>query len=77
MLTFLNQRFVRNALKLFERQYWLWWHSDIRRGKRLLGFCLVFEKESGSFVGEAGLFHLLFDDAQPEIELGYHLHKKF
>ena len=42
-----------------------------------MGFCLVFEKESGNFIGEAGLFHLLFDDAQPEIELSYHLHKKF
>jgi GrpB-like predicted nucleotidyltransferase (UPF0157 family)/RimJ/RimL family protein N-acetyltransferase len=45
--------------------------------KHGMGFCLVFEKESGSFVGEAGIFHLLFNDEQPEIELGYHLHKKF
>ncbi|HCJ1159129.1 TPA: GNAT family N-acetyltransferase [Legionella pneumophila] len=45
--------------------------------KHGMGFCLVFEKESGNFVGEAGLFHLLFDDKQSEIELGYHLHKKF
>lgn len=45
--------------------------------KHRMGFCLVFEKESGSFIGEAGLFHLLFDDTQSEIELGYHLHKKF
>ncbi|CAM2773341.1 GNAT family N-acetyltransferase [Legionella worsleiensis] len=45
--------------------------------KHGMGFYLVFEKESGSFVGEAGLFHLLFDDTQPEIEVGYHLHKKF
>jgi len=45
--------------------------------KHRMGFCLVFEKESGSFIGEAGLFHLLFDDTQPEIELGYHLHRKF
>jgi GrpB-like predicted nucleotidyltransferase (UPF0157 family)/RimJ/RimL family protein N-acetyltransferase len=45
--------------------------------KHGMGFCLVFEKESGDFVGEAGLFHLLFDDTQPELELGYHLHKKF
>src|SRR3990167_10800322 len=45
--------------------------------KNGMGFCLVFEKESGSFIGEAGLFHLLFDDTQSEIELGYHLHKKF
>ncbi|HRD69010.1 MAG TPA: GNAT family N-acetyltransferase [Legionella sp.] len=42
-----------------------------------MGFCLVFEKESGNFVGEAGIFHLLFDDTQPEIEINYHLHKKF
>jgi RimJ/RimL family protein N-acetyltransferase len=45
--------------------------------KHRIGFCLVFEKESGNFIGEAGLFHLLFDDSQPEIELGYHLYKKF
>ncbi|HAU1322417.1 TPA: GNAT family N-acetyltransferase [Legionella pneumophila] len=45
--------------------------------KHGMGFCLVFEKESGSFIGEAGLFHLLFDDAQSEVELGYHLYKKF
>ncbi|MBA3537650.1 MAG: GNAT family N-acetyltransferase [Tatlockia sp.] len=45
--------------------------------KQGMGFCLVFERESTHFIGEAGLFHLLFDDAQPEIELGYHLHKKF
>ncbi|KTD56741.1 multifunctional nucleotidyltransferase/glutamate rich protein GrpB/ribosomal protein alanine acetyltransferase [Legionella santicrucis] len=47
------------------------------RKKFDLGFNLVFEKEGGSFVGEAGLFHLLFDDTQPKIEVGYHLHKKF
>lgn len=45
--------------------------------KHGMGFCLVFEKESSRFVGEAGLFHLLFDDTQPEIEVSYHLHKKF
>lgn len=45
--------------------------------KHGMGFCLIFEKESGQFIGEAGLFHLLFDDTQPEIEVDYHLHKKF
>ena len=45
--------------------------------KHGMGFYLVFEKDSGSFIGEAGLFHLLFDDTQPEIEVGYHLHKKY
>jgi RimJ/RimL family protein N-acetyltransferase len=47
------------------------------QNKHGMGFCLVFEKESGNFIGEAGIFHLLFDDTQPEIEIGYHLHKKF
>ena len=42
-----------------------------------MGFFLVFEKENGNFIGEAGIFHLLFDDTQSEIEVGYHLHKKF
>jgi GrpB-like predicted nucleotidyltransferase (UPF0157 family) len=41
------------------------------------GFCSVFEKDSGAFVGQAGLFHLGFCEEQPEIELGYRLHKKF
>ena len=45
--------------------------------KHGMGFCQVLEKESGSFVGETGLFHLLFNDTQPEIEVGYHLHKSF
>ncbi len=45
--------------------------------KHDMGFYLVFEKESGNFIGEAGLFHLLFDDTQSEIEIGYHLHKKY
>ena len=45
--------------------------------KHGMGFYLVFEKDSGSFIGEAGLFHLLFDDTQSEIKVGYHLHKKY
>ena len=45
--------------------------------KHRIGFCTVFEKETGELVGEAGVFHLLFDDTQPQIEVGYHLHKKF
>src|SRR3990167_7682419 len=45
--------------------------------KHGMGLCLVFEKESGTFIGEAGLNHLLFDDTQPEIEIDYHLYKKF
>jgi RimJ/RimL family protein N-acetyltransferase len=39
------------------------------------GFFTVFKKESGEFIGQAGLFHLGFDVDQPEIELAYRLHK--
>ena len=41
------------------------------------GFSLgcVFEKESGVFVGRAGLIHLGYDDTQPDIEVAYALTK--
>lgn len=41
------------------------------------GFSLgcVFEKESGLFVGRAGLIYLAYNDTQPEIEVGYALIK--
>ena len=42
-----------------------------------LAFYSVFEKDTGNFVGQAGLFHLGFNVNQPEIELAYRLHKKF
>ncbi|MDR3501188.1 MAG: GNAT family N-acetyltransferase [Legionella sp.] len=35
----------------------------------------VFAKESGAFVGRAGLIYLAYDDNQPDIELGYALTK--
>lgn len=42
-----------------------------------IGFCSIFEKNSGEFVGQAGLFHLGFDDTQPDIEVAYRLLPKF
>lgn len=41
------------------------------------GFSLgcVFEKETGAFVGRAGLIYLAYDDTQPNIEVGYALTK--
>ncbi len=45
--------------------------------KHGIGFCSVFEKESGNFIGQAGLFHIGYDDTQPDIETAYRLHKKF
>ncbi|WP_133136738.1 GNAT family N-acetyltransferase [Legionella rowbothamii] len=35
----------------------------------------VFEKESGAFVGRAGLIYLAYDDDQADIEIGYALTK--
>lgn len=40
------------------------------------GFCSVFEKESEQFIGQAGLFHLGFDDTQADIEIAYRLQQK-
>jgi RimJ/RimL family protein N-acetyltransferase len=45
--------------------------------KHEYSMCAVFEKESGMFIGQAGLFHIGFYEEQPEIELVYRLHKKF
>ncbi len=45
--------------------------------KHGMGFFAVFEKESGHFIGQAGLFHMGFYDKQPDIELAYRLHKQY
>jgi len=37
----------------------------------------VYEKESALFIGRAGLIYLEMNDDQPEIEVGYILHKQF
>ncbi len=41
--------------------------------KHNLGFCAVFEKSTGNFIGQAGLFHLGYDDTQSDIEIAYRL----
>ena len=41
--------------------------------KHGLGFSTVIEKTTGTIIGQAGLFHVGFDDNQPEIELAYRL----
>ena len=40
-------------------------------------FFSVFEKDTGTFVGQAGLFHVGFDVTQSDIELAYRFHKRF
>lgn len=41
------------------------------------GMGSVFEKSSGCFIGQAGIFHIGHYDRQPEIEIGYRFHKKY
>lgn len=45
--------------------------------KHNFGTGLVYEKVSHQFVGQAGLTYLEYNDAQPNIELDYILHKEF
>lgn len=42
-----------------------------------LDFFSVYEKETGEFVGQAGLFHVGFNVNQSDIELAYRLHTKY
>ncbi|CAN5304881.1 hypothetical protein BH10PSE19_BH10PSE19_10500 [soil metagenome] len=42
-----------------------------------LDFFSVYEKETGKFVGQAGLFHVGFNVKQSDIELAYRLHTKY
>jgi RimJ/RimL family protein N-acetyltransferase len=39
--------------------------------------CALYEKETGQFIGQAGLLYLEYNDQQPDIEVGYRLHKRF
>ncbi len=38
---------------------------------------LLYEKETGLLVGQAGLIYLEYNDKQPDIEIGYRLHKRY
>lgn len=45
--------------------------------KHGIGFCSVFEKETRLFVGQAGLFHVGYDDTNTDIEVAYRFFEKF
>lgn len=55
-----------------------WLAHDILHYKKH-GFSMgsVFKKGNNEFIGRAGLVYLDHDDTQPDIEIGYVLHKKF
>jgi len=37
----------------------------------------IYHKNSGDYIGRAGLIHLAMNDEQDEIEVGYQLHQKY
>lgn len=39
--------------------------------------CSIFEKSTGDFVGQAGLFHTTNTDEPSDVEIGFSLHKKY
>jgi ribosomal-protein-alanine N-acetyltransferase len=45
--------------------------------KHNFSFGCVYEKETGEFIGDAGLVYLGYDDTQPDIEVGYALIQKY
>lgn len=47
------------------------------RKKHGFSFGDVYEKETGLYVGRAGMIYLELNDTQPEIEVGYMLHKQY
>lgn len=57
------QNFLQNAIA-YQKKYGF-------------GFCSVFEKESGEFIGQAGIFHVCFDEHEKDLEIGYRLHQRF
>jgi ribosomal-protein-alanine N-acetyltransferase len=49
----------------------------LHHARHQFGFNMVYEKKSGDLIGQAGLFHLEYNDSQPDVEIGYRLHKAF
>lgn len=45
--------------------------------KHGFGMGSVFHKDTGLFLGQAGIFHIGHYDLQREIEIGYRFHKKY
>ena len=41
------------------------------------GMCSVFLKGTKTFIGQGGIFHIGHYERQPEIEIGYRLHKAY
>ena len=71
-------RYIGNGLPRSKEESRQWYNKSVQYyGKYGYSFGLVYEKETGEFVGRAGINHNAYDDSQPDIEVGYRLFKKF
>lgn len=70
-------RYVGTGVKSREETVTYLEKSIKHHDKHGFSFCDIYEKETGTFIGRAGLIYLEMKDDQPDIEVGYALHKQF
>jgi len=71
-------RYIGNGYPRSREESLSWYEKSIKHFEKYgFSFGLVFEKETGEFIGRAGINYNAYDDSQPDIEIGYRLYKKF
>lgn len=70
-------RYVGRGVKTYEESLEAIKEIIQHQGKHGFSSGDVYEKETGLYVGRAGLIYLEMKDNQPDIEVGYILHKQF
>jgi RimJ/RimL family protein N-acetyltransferase len=69
-------RFMGGARDIAATRQWM--EKNIQhQEKHGFGFGFVYDKESGVFLGRAGILYLSYDETQPDIEVACRLHKIF
>lgn len=60
-------RYIGNGLPRSKEESLRWYEKSVKHFEKYgFSFGLVFEKESGEFVGRAGINYNAYDDSQPE-----------
>lgn len=71
-------RYIGNGHPRSRAESLSWYEKSIKHFEKYgFSFGLVFEKQTGEFIGRAGVSYNAYDDTQPDIEIGYRLHRKF
>lgn len=71
-------RYIGNGQPRSKEESRRWYLKSIEYYQKYkCSFGLVYEKETGEFIGRDGINHNDYDDSQPDIEIGYRLLKKF